>query len=112
MVESIVEKCVEQVSNHFKLVLLASQRAHDLSVGSGAPVQVAKFKNHKSTIVALHEIAEKKVSVYDLFNLLVGRCKEYMQGNLSDHDNDEHKIEKLLQQSGFKIQPEVKDETI
>jgi DNA-directed RNA polymerase subunit omega len=112
MAESVVEKCVEQVSNHFKLVLLASQRAHDLSIGSCTPTQVTKFKNHKSTVVALHEIAEKKVSVYALFDLLVARCKEYVQGNLSTYNNNGYKLEKLLQQSGLKTQPEIRNDII
>ncbi|OEY86887.1 DNA-directed RNA polymerase subunit omega [Wolbachia pipientis] len=109
MTEFIVEKCIEQISNRFKLVLLASQRAHDLSIGSG---QVARSKNHKSTIVALYEIADKKVSANDLFNLLVGRCKEYMQGNLGHYSHNEYKLEKLLQQSNFGAQPKTKNDII
>lgn len=59
MAESIVEKCTEQVSNRFKLVLLASQRTHDLNTGASNPVQTVQFKDHKNTIVSLYEIAEK-----------------------------------------------------
>lgn len=84
MVESIVEKCTEQVSNRFKLVLLASQRTHDLNTGASNPVHTAQFKDHKNTIVSLHEIAEKQVDTHELFNLLVGRCKEYMKGNMNN----------------------------
>lgn len=47
MAESIVEKCIERVSNRFKLVLLASQRTHDLNTGASNPIQAAKFKGHK-----------------------------------------------------------------
>ena len=75
MIESIVEKCVEQVHNRFKLVLLASQRTHDLSTGASDSVEMVKFKDHKDTIVSLYEIAEKKVNTHELFNLLVKRCK-------------------------------------
>ncbi|WP_375603919.1 DNA-directed RNA polymerase subunit omega [Wolbachia endosymbiont of Anurida maritima] len=84
MAESIVEKCTEQVSNRFKLVLLASQRTHDLNTGASNPVHTAQFKDHKNTIVSLHEIAEKQVDTHELFNLLVGRCKEYMKGNMNN----------------------------
>lgn len=84
MDESVVEKCTEQVSNRFKLVLLASQRTHDLNTGASNPVHTAQFKDHKNTIVSLHEIAEKQVDTHELFNLLVGRCKEYMKGNMNN----------------------------
>lgn len=91
MAEFIIEKCIEQVSNHFKLALLASQRAHDLSTGAG---QTSKVGKHKSTVMALCEIAEKKVSVNELFSLLVKRCKEYSTGGVKDVN--EGKLKKLL----------------
>lgn len=97
MVESIVEKCVEQVHNRFKLVLLASQRTHDLSTGASDPVEMVKFKGHKDTIVSLYEIAEKKVNTHELFNLLVKRCKEYMKGNTNDaYSSSSSKLASLL----------------
>ncbi|WP_265034658.1 MULTISPECIES: DNA-directed RNA polymerase subunit omega [unclassified Wolbachia] len=97
MAESIVEKCTEQVSNRFKLVLLASQRTHDLNTGASNPVQTAQFKDHKNTIVSLHEIAEKQVDTHDLFNLLVGRCKEYMKGNMNNvYSSNTSKLANLL----------------
>ncbi|WP_265026106.1 DNA-directed RNA polymerase subunit omega [Wolbachia endosymbiont (group A) of Bibio marci] len=97
MAESIVEKCTEQVSNRFKLILLASQRTHDLNTGASNPVQTAQFKDHKNTIVSLHEIAEKQVDTHDLFNLLVGRCKEYMKGNMNNvYSSNTSKLANLL----------------
>ncbi|WP_343288616.1 DNA-directed RNA polymerase subunit omega [Wolbachia endosymbiont of Encarsia formosa] len=97
MVESIVEKCVEQVHNRFKLVLLASQRTHDLSTGASDPVEMVKFKGHKDTIVSLYEIAEKKVNTHELFNLLVKRCKEYMKGNTNNaYSSSSSKLASLL----------------
>ncbi|MFP3016043.1 MAG: DNA-directed RNA polymerase subunit omega [Wolbachia sp.] len=97
MAEFIVEKCTEQVSNRFKLVLLASQRTHDLNTGASNPVQTAQFKDHKNTIVSLHEIAEKQVDTHELFNLLVGRCKEYMKGNMNNvYSSNTSKLANLL----------------
>ncbi|QKX01869.1 DNA-directed RNA polymerase subunit omega [Wolbachia endosymbiont of Cruorifilaria tuberocauda] len=92
MTESVIEKCIVQVNNRFKLALLASQRTHDLNTGASSPIQAAEFKGHKNTIISLHEIAEKQVDVYELFNLLVNRCKGYMKGSI----NDISKLEKLL----------------
>lgn len=97
MAESIVEKCTEQVSNRFKLVLLASQRTHDLNTGASNPVQTVQFKDHKNTIVSLHEIAEKQVDTHELFNLLVSRCKEYMKGNMNNvYSSNTSKLANLL----------------
>jgi DNA-directed RNA polymerase subunit omega len=97
MAESIVEECTELVSNRFKLVLLASQRTHDLNTGASNPVRTVQFKDHKNTIVSLHEIAEKQVDTHELFNLLVGRCKEYMKGNMNNvYSSDTSKIANLL----------------
>ncbi|OAM01688.1 DNA-directed RNA polymerase subunit omega [Wolbachia endosymbiont of Dactylopius coccus] len=97
MAESIVEECTEQVSNRFKLVLLASQRTHDLNTGASNPVQTAQFKDHKNIIVSLHEIAEKQVDTHELFNLLVGRCKEYMKGNMNNvYSSNTSKLANLL----------------
>lgn len=97
MAESIVEKCIERVSNRFKLVLLASQRTHDLNTGASNPIQAAKFKGHKNTIVSLHEIAGKQVDTHKLFSLLVGRCKEYMKGNMNNvYSSNTSKLANLL----------------
>ncbi|WP_353280677.1 DNA-directed RNA polymerase subunit omega [Wolbachia endosymbiont (group B) of Cyclophora punctaria] len=104
MVESIVEKCVEQVHNRFKLVLLASQRTHDLSTGASDPVEMVKFKDHKDTIVSLYEIAEKKVNTHELFNLLVKRCKEHMKGNTDNtYINTPSKLANLLNFSDHQL---------
>ncbi|WP_250294920.1 DNA-directed RNA polymerase subunit omega [Wolbachia endosymbiont of Oedothorax gibbosus] len=113
MVESVVEKCTEQVSNRFKLVLLASQRTHDLNTGASNPVQTAQFKDHKNTIVSLHEIAEKQADTHELFNLLVGRCKEYMKGNMNNvYSSNTSKLANLLDFSdntGLNVSQESQD---
>lgn len=104
MIDSIVEKCVEQVHNRFKLVLLASQRTHDLSTGASDPVEMVKFKDHKDTIVSLYEIAEKKVNTHELFNLLVKRCKEHMKGNTDNtYINSPSKLANLLNFSDHQL---------
>ncbi|MFP3035457.1 MAG: DNA-directed RNA polymerase subunit omega [Wolbachia sp.] len=97
MAESVIEKCTERVNNRFKLAILASQRTHDLNTGASSPIEVAKFKGHKNTIISLYEIAEKQVDTHELFSLLVSRCKEYMKGNVSNtYSSNTSKLEKLL----------------
>ncbi|WDM85647.1 DNA-directed RNA polymerase subunit omega [Ehrlichia sp. JZT12] len=71
-----VEECMGRTNNKFKLVILASQRAHDLNSGA---CPVIKHKNGKNTVIALKEIATEQLDVRSLFNLSVQRCRKYME---------------------------------
>ncbi len=59
MARVTVEDCVEKVPNRFELVLLAAQRARNISRGEELHVDRDEDKN---PVVALREIAEEKVS--------------------------------------------------
>lgn len=59
MTQIAIEDCLEHVENRFKLVLLASKRARQLSKGAEAFVERGRDKD---TILALHEIAEGHVT--------------------------------------------------
>lgn len=56
MARVTVEDCLEKVVNRFELVLLASKRARDLAM-NGVEPKVETDKPHKSTVLALYEIA-------------------------------------------------------
>ena len=58
MARVTVEDCVEKVPNRFELVLLAAQRARNISRGEDLHVDRDDDKN---PVVALREIAEDKV---------------------------------------------------
>lgn len=60
MARVTVEDCVEVLPNRFELVLLAAQRARQLSAGASMTVEK---KNDKIPVVALREIAEENVSI-------------------------------------------------
>lgn len=111
MIESVIEKCTEQVSNRFKLALLASQRAHDLNTGASNPTEMANLKGHKNTIISLCEIAERQVNPQMLFYLLVNRCREYVKGSTNDESNS-MRLEKLLKFSDTDTQSEEIEEEI
>lgn len=68
MARVTVEDCLEHVENRFKLVLLASKRARQLTLGTEPLVE---WENDKPTVVALREIA------LDLVN------EEMMQASLA-----------------------------
>lgn len=55
MARVTVEDCLDFVENRFKLVLLASKRARQLSMGTEPLVE---WENDKPTVVALREIEE------------------------------------------------------
>ncbi len=59
MARVTVEDCLENVENRFKLVLLATKRARQLSKGADEFVSRGKDKD---TVVALREIAAGHVS--------------------------------------------------
>jgi len=59
MARVTVEDCLDFVENRFKLVLLASKRARQLSMGTEPLVE---WENDKPTVVALREIEEGLVN--------------------------------------------------
>ena len=73
MARVTVEDCVERIPNRFDLVVLAGQRARDISSGSELLVD---RDNDKNPVVALREIAEDQLSTEELFESVVqGRQK-------------------------------------
>jgi len=63
MARVTVEDCVERIPNRFQLVLLAAQRARNLSRGEELTVD---RDNDKNPVVALREIADETISVEKL----------------------------------------------
>ena len=59
MARVTVEDCLENVKNRFELVLVASKRARNISLGSDPLVPV---ENDKPTVVALREIAQGMIT--------------------------------------------------
>lgn len=68
MARVTVEDCVERIPNRFELVMLAAQRARDIS--AGAPLSLDR-DNDKNPVVALREIADATVDLGVLSNSLV-----------------------------------------
>lgn len=58
MARITVEDCLEVVDNRFELVLMATKRARQVAKGAEPLVETS---NDKPTVVALREIAERKV---------------------------------------------------
>ena len=76
MARVTVEDCVEKIPNRFELVLLAAQRARNLSRGEELTVD---RDNDKNPVVALREIADTTVSPGDLKEDLIHSLQKYVE---------------------------------
>lgn len=76
MARVTVEDCVEKIPNRYELLLVAAQRAKDIS--AGAPIRVER-DNDKNSVVALREIAEDKADIEDLQKSLVIGLQKYVE---------------------------------
>ena len=90
MARATVEDCVDKVPNRFDLVLLAAQRAREISGGSELTVDRDRDKN---PVVALREIAEQTVTPTILKETLVSS----LQRVLPDDDDEIDDIGSLSQ---------------
>ena len=68
MARVTVEDCVDKISNRFDLVLMAAQRARQISGGAELTIDRDRDKN---PVVALREIADETVMPDDLHEALV-----------------------------------------
>jgi DNA-directed RNA polymerase subunit omega len=68
MARVTVEDCVDKIPNRFELVLLASQRARQISGGAELTIDRDRDKN---PVVALREVAETTVKPRDLEEALI-----------------------------------------
>ena len=84
MARVTVEDCVERIPNRFQLVLLAAQRARNLSRGEELTVL---RDNDKNPVVALREIADETISVEKLELDLIPTDQNIF--GLQDISNDE-----------------------
>jgi DNA-directed RNA polymerase subunit omega len=76
MARVTVEDCVEKIPNRYELLLVAAQRAKDIS--SGSPIRVDR-DNDKNSVVALREIAENQADVEELQKSLVMGLQKYVE---------------------------------
>ncbi len=76
MARVTVEDCIDKIPNRYDLVMVAAQRARDISAGS--PLCVER-DNDKNSVVALREIAENRVSIEDLQKSLVMGQQKYVE---------------------------------
>jgi DNA-directed RNA polymerase subunit omega len=76
MARVTVEDCVIKVPNRFQLVLLAAQRAREIT--SGAPLTLDR-DDDKNPVVALREIADETVGLDHLRDSLVRGMQKHIE---------------------------------
>ena len=76
MARVTVEDCVLKVPNRFDLVMLAAQRARDIS--AGAPLTLERDYD-KNPVVALREIADENVSIDTLGEALISGMQKHVE---------------------------------
>ena len=90
MARVTVEDCVDKVPNRFDLVLLAAQRAREISGGAELTIDRDRDKN---PVVALREIAEQTIKPKDLKEAAVTN----LQKILPDDDDEIDEVGSLSQ---------------
>ena len=84
MARVTTEDCVNFVPNRFQLVIYACKRARQISAGSEIDVDL---DNDKNTVLALREIAEKKIDLNEIKDSIVKDLQKYTP--LEDVDIDD-----------------------
>ena len=83
MARVTVEDCVTKIPNRFELVMLASQRARDISAGSDLTLD---RDNDKNPVVALREIAEDKFTPEVLREALISSLQRHAEIDEPEED--------------------------
>jgi DNA-directed RNA polymerase subunit omega len=90
MARVTVEDCVVKIPNRFELVLLAAQRAREIT--SGAPLSLDR-DDDKNPVVALREIAEETVQLDQLKDAVVRGMQKHVE---MDEPEDAPELETTL----------------
>jgi len=87
MARVTVEDCVVKIPNRFELVLLAAQRAREIT--SGAPLSLDR-DDDKNPVVALREIAEETISLDHLRVSVVRGMQKLVE---ADEPEETHELD-------------------
>jgi len=86
MARVTVEDCVDKVESPYELVLVAKERATQLSSGIEPTLD---RDNDKNTVIALREIAEENVKVDDLTEAAVYKLRKHLEQTDENTEDDE-----------------------
>jgi DNA-directed RNA polymerase subunit omega len=85
MARVTVEDCVLKVPNRFELVLIAAQRAREVTAGAQITLE---RDNDKNPVVALREIADETISLDHLQNSLIKGMQKHVEIDEPEEDTE------------------------
>ena len=94
MARVTVEDCVKVVESRFELILIAAERSRILSKGAEPLLERDRDKN---PVVALREIAEKKLNLDQTRETLVKGLQKYHEEVLIEPEEEEVKKEQIIE---------------
>ncbi|KJS44235.1 MAG: DNA-directed RNA polymerase subunit omega [Rhodospirillaceae bacterium BRH_c57] len=109
MARVTVEDCVLKVPNRFDLVLLAGQRARDIS--AGAPLTIDR-DNDKNPVVSLREIADETVSLDALEAALIQGLQKHVEIDEPEEDEFDSMAGEIAAEMGEAMQSAELDEDV
>ncbi|MGQ0676127.1 MAG: DNA-directed RNA polymerase subunit omega [Rhodospirillales bacterium] len=83
MARVTVEDCVLKIPNRFELVMLAAQRARDISAGATITIERDRDKN---PVVALREIADETIDLEMLREGLIKSLQKHVEVDEPEED--------------------------
>ena len=105
MARVTVEDCVLKISNRFELVMLAAQRARNISAGAAMTIDKNNDKNH---VVALREIADETVQLDELEEALVKGLQRFVEADDPEEVDEELlPIQQDQDEDGVESQPQM-----
>ena len=84
MARVTVEDCVLKITNRFELVMLAAQRARNISAGAAMTIDEDNDKNH---VIALREIADETLELNELEESLIKGLQRFVEAD-DQEDNE------------------------
>ena len=118
MARITVEDCILKVPNRFDLVMLAAQRARDLSAGAAPTID---RDNDKNPVIALREIADSTVELDHLRYELIHGLRRHLEletgpgegeGALALELDGTDPIQRMGRASGVYADHEISDDEI
>ena len=128
MARVTVEDCVVKVPNRFELVLVAAQRAREIT--SGAPLSVDR-DDDKNPVVALREIADDTIELDHLQDSLIRGMQKHIEMDepeeapeleqtlfgiadptgpvISENETDEEAVDEELEEDLLDVEDEAAD---
>ena len=86
MARVTTEDCITSIPNRFQLVIYSCRRARELLSGNEANVSL---DNDKQTVIALREIADKKLDLNKIWENIIANAQKYQPAEDADIDEDQ-----------------------